>query len=590
MTGRILPVVVALGVLTLLPVASSSAAVEVGASLDRNRTAVGEQVRLEVRVTGEARNVRPPELPELEDFVVFGGGQSQRFSFVNGRVSAEHTFTFYLQPRREGEYRIGPIVVEADGTEYRTAPIGLEVLAASAAPVPTPAPRESEGTRAPADEAGDDEAFVTLSVDRDSVVVGEQIVLTFGFHRATRMSAFDSPEYTPPRTEGFWREDLPPENHTTRVIRSRRYHVTEIQYALFPTRAGDLEIGAAPVRLPEDLFDSFFRRSNRRRGPRVLRSESIPIHVDPLPSPAPEGFDGAVASGLRLDASVDRRELDEGEAVTLRLRLQGAGHLPGLAPPQLPDLEDFRVHDAGGGADSRPQGGRLVGSRVVELLVLPQRAGRLSIPAVEYVYFDTDRRDYVTLRTEPIDLLVRAVEGGTSSVFAGGRKSEIELLSRDILHIVPLDGDLEPWPGPLPRRPVFWTLLAAPALLWMGSATALRRRQALLADPRRVRARRALSRAREVLDGDGPAEQRVIRAIHGWTADRFDRAAAGLTHEEVAGLLRRHGVDEERVAAVTALLERCDAARYAPLGAGGDESVRAARDLLSGLEEDVDAA
>lgn len=566
------------------------AAVEVGASLDRNRTALGEQVVLSVLVTGECRDVRPPKLPQLPDFSVFGGGQSQRFSFVNGKVAAEHSFNFYLQPKRSGKFTIEPIEVVVDGVAFRTRELELEVTAAGSAP-PTVSPgTRDQGPSATSDAAGGDDAFVMLTVDRDSVVVGEQLVLTFGFYRATRMSAFESPEYTPPRTEGFWREDLPPESHTSRVIRSRRYYVTEIQYALFPTRAGELVIEPATVRLPEDPFDAFLRRSAQpRRGARVLTTDRLLVRVAPLPQPAPVGFAGAVGSGLRLDASVDRREVDEGDAVTLRLRLQGMGHLPGMPAPQLDELDGFRIHDAGGGADSRPQNGKLTGSRVVERLLLPQRAGTLQIPSVRYVYFDTDRREYVTLRTQPIDLEVRAVEGGTTSVFAGGRRSEIELLSRDILHIVPLGTSLRPWAGPLPERPVFWGLLVGPALVWGASAILARRRALALADPRRVRARRALGEATKILGSEGAAEQRVVRAVHGWVADRFDRAAAGLTHDEVERLLRRSGVDESEVRAVAGLLARCDAARFAPSGSSDGTLVDDARVLLSRLEEALGA-
>ena len=556
----------------------ATAAVELRANLDRDKAAVGEQVVLQVQVSGEARDVTNPQLPALSDFRVFGGGQSQRFSFVNGRASAEHTFTFYLQPQREGNFTIDPIEVQVDGRTLKTVPLQLEVVGSTAQSSPT---RADDATAT----AGDVDSFVTMTVDRDTVVVGEQVVLTFGFYRSTRISAFDSPEYTPPRTEGFWREDLPPERHTTKVIRSRRYQVTEIQYALFPTRTGDLTIGEAVVRLPDDAFGSFFRRDRTRpQGPRVLRAEPITIHVDPLPDPVPGEFTGTVASGLRLDASVDRRVIDEGEAVTLTVRLEGTGNIPGAAAPALEGFEAFRVHDAGGGADKRPQGGKLQGVRVVESLIVPREAGSVEVPGIEYVYFDTALRDYVTLRTEPIGLEVRPVEGAASGVYVGGRKSEIELLARDILHIAPIN-DATPWAGPLPHRAVFYAAFGAPALAWGVSTVLSRRHRRRLADPRRMRAERAHARARQVLRGEGAVEDRVVRAVHGWTADRFDRAAAGLRHDDVIGLAQRQGADAETVDRLRRLLDRCDAARFAPLGAGSSDLVDEADALIDRLEE-----
>ena len=133
---------------------------------------------------------------------------------------------------------------------------------------------------------------------------------------------------------------MPPEpEHHQFAIRvgycDRRYEVTEIQYALFPTRVGDLEISEATVRLPDDAFGSFFRRSSRRRGPSVLRTEPITIHVRPLPGPVPADFSGTVASDLRLHSSVDRRTLEQGDALTWRIRLEGTGHLDAVSMPAL---------------------------------------------------------------------------------------------------------------------------------------------------------------------------------------------------------------------------------------------------------------
>ena len=558
------------------------AAVVVGATLDRDRAAVGEQVVLTISVEGGGQDVQPPVLEDLPGVRIFRGGQSERFSFVNGRVSAEHSYTFYLQPTVQGSIEIGPVRVTVDGRTYETNALVLEVTApGSGGPAPEPAPSTPGGAA-----AGDD-AFVTMSVDRDSVVVGEQVVLTFGFYRSMRLSSFESPQYSPPRTEGFWREDLPPEQHSTRVIRSRRYNVTEIRYALFPTRAGDLEIGEATVRLPEDLFGSLLRsRRSRRGGPRLLRAGPLVVHVSPLPEPTPADFSGTVARELELEASIDRRRLEAGQALTLRIRLEGDGYLPAAEPPALTETEDFRIHQASSGADSHPRGGRLHGVRTLEQLVIPRRPGRLTLPGLHYTYFDTDTRSYRTLTTEPIALQVLPGENASAEpVFAGGRKSEIELISRDIRYLRPLDPGARPWGGPLPGRSAFWVAAVLPGLAWLGSVGWARRRQRWLADPRRARARRALRAALAVLDGEGDAPDRAEKALRVYVADRFDRPVAGMRNEEIDALLTAAGVDSGRRERARALLRSAEAARYAPAQGADTQLLQETRVCLQGLEE-----
>jgi hypothetical protein len=583
MTGRWTAVSGLLALCLGLAAPAALAQVQVSARLDADQVAVGHTVRMTISVSGADREITPPQFPSVPGLDAYGAGQSQRFSFVNGQSRAEYSWSWSLVPRREGEVKIPAIKVSVDGKVYQTSPQKLVVVAASAPPPPTATPDDRGGSNEVPD------AFVTMRVDQDSVVVGEQLILTFGFYRASRTSMFESPEYTAPRSEGFWREDLPPERHRRELIRSRRYEVTEIQYALFPTRAGNLEISEATVRLPDDAFGSFFRRSSRRRGPSVLRTEPITIHVRPLPSPVPADFSGTVATDLRLHSSVDRRTLEQGDALTWRIRLEGTGHLDAVRMP-VPELgAELTVHESATSSASAPDAGKLQGSRTVEYLVIPQQPGELVIPGLDYSYYDVRRQEYARARTEAIVLRVTPSEGSTSSVFTGGRKSEIELLARDILYIETVGDDEASWPGPLPRRRVFWTLVAGMPMVWALSAGLSRRRRTLLADPRLRRSRAARAKARRVLGSTGSVDERVPCAVEGYLADRFDRAASGLVRDEVQAILLRHAVSPDLVAATTDLLDRCDAARYAPSTATDESLVEEARRLIDRLEEEFDA-
>lgn len=559
------------------------AQVQVSAQLDADHVPVGQSVRLTVTVIGAERDIVPPVAPSIPGLDAFSAGQSQRFSYINGQSRAEYSWSWSLVPRREGAFDLGEIVVQADGRAYRSSPGTLTATAATAPPVGgAPAEPADPGTQLP-------EAFVTMKVDRDTVVVGEQVILTFGFYRASRTSMFESPEYTAPRTEGFWRENLPPERHRREIIRSRRYEVTEIQYALFPTRAGDLTISEATVRLPDDAFGSFFRRSNRSRGPEILSTEPLIVHARPLPRPQPPDFSGTVATDLTLRSSVDRRELDQGDALTWRIRLEGTGHVDAATMPQPALGPEFNVHQSANASESAPENGRLRGSRTVEYLVIPQEPGEFLIPALDYSWFDSASDRYVRARTEAIPVRVAPSEGGGASVFTGGRKSEIELLARDILHIETVGSDTSPWPGPLPGRASFWILLAGSPLAWAISGAVSRRRRRLLADPRRLRERRARTVARRRLEGEESVDQRVSAALEGYVADRFDRSASGLVRDEIETLLRGRGVGDDLVLRMRALLERCDALRFAPSRASADSLVEDARQLIDRLEEVLDA-
>jgi hypothetical protein len=570
----------ALGWVALPPPAR--AAVTCTASLDRATLRVGEQVVLTISAEGDARRVAEPQLPDLPGFDVYGGGQSQNFSFVNGQVHINQSYTYYLRARKEGEFVIPPIGINADGQTYRTVELRLKVLPAGA---PVPQPPIARSALVPS-SAGDQDYFVSMSVSQDTVVAGQQVILTFGFYQGARTGLFDSPQYTPPATEGFWRDDLPPERHSTASIRGRLFDVTEIRYALFPTHAGTLTIGEAVVRMPEDAFSMFFRRA-RPRGDSVLRAPAISILVRPLPAPTPAGFTGTVGSALSLRSTADRTELPAGEALSVKLALEGEGHLAAASHPTFPQIEGVRIHDAGSGLDSKPSGDRLYGTLTDEKLLIPSKEGTLTIPPVEYVYYDTGKKRYVTLSTSPIAVRVTPGSVEETSTVLGGAKTSIELIGHDIYHIHAITGSMRPYGGPLPGRPAFWALLLTPGAAWLLSGTLARRRERLLADPSGRRASRAARDARRRLVGEGPPAARVGVALRCYVADKSGRAAAGLTREDVTVWLRDALVSEPTSARTLGLLDRCDQAIYAGSAAQDDGLVREAQALIAALEKEA---
>lgn len=73
---------------------------------------------------GEGRNFEPPSFAGFQ--VVGGPNQSSSMSIVNGNMSREASFSFYLMPLEEGNYFIDPAIINVEGKPYETTP--LEVI------------------------------------------------------------------------------------------------------------------------------------------------------------------------------------------------------------------------------------------------------------------------------------------------------------------------------------------------------------------------------------------------------------------------------------------------------------------------------
>jgi hypothetical protein len=87
-----------------------------------------------------------------------------------------------------------------------------------------------------------------------------------------------------------------------------------------------------------------------------------------------------------------------------------------LPPPKLPALDGAEVYppteDAAVEFDDEMAGG----SKHFTWVIVPSTGGRLTIPAIDYAFFDPSARAYRTARS---DSMVLAVAGGTTPLGNG---------------------------------------------------------------------------------------------------------------------------------------------------------------------------
>ncbi|MEZ4387607.1 MAG: BatD family protein [Candidatus Krumholzibacteriia bacterium] len=565
--------------LVLAPLAAAAADVTCSAEVDRRVVAPGGQVVLTLHAQGDLGQQPGHQPPQIDGVEVVPGGTSQRFQLVNGRSEFSVDVTYYLVVDRDSDFQIPSIVFSGGGQTCRTDPISITVKAG--APPPAPSAGEPADSGARAGRPGD-AYFITLAVDRDEVWVGQQVVLTFRYYHSK--SPWNQPSYTAPRTEGFWRVDLPPERNFPSTLAGNRYDVTELRYALFPTRAGSLTVEPARLEIAGDPFDRIFGR--RSRGPVILATDPITIEVKDLPTPRPPAFSGIVADRLAFTATVDRDTVPRGEPVSLHLEVTADGFLKSFEGVRLPEQPGVRLHDAAENLRENVNGPRYEATFSEEKAAVPVTEGTLEFGPLDLVYFDTGQGRYRSVRATVPSVVVTPsdlpVLGDDRSGF---RRTEIARLGNDLAFIHQRGGSSD---GPilLPLgHPAWWLLLVAPWLALGGLRLWLRRREADRRDPVGLRRRRSLEVARRRLaEAEAASDPDVLaRAILGFVADRQGRSAAGLTAADLVAWAGSQGQPAvgERLAAV---LVECDQARF---GGSADHDITALAGEVRGLLQAV---
>lgn len=567
-----------LGLVALLPSLVLAAEFTCQAEVDRRAVTPGGQIVLTLHARGDLGQQPRHQPPRIEGVEVVPGGTSQSFQLVNGRSEHSIDVTYYLVVRRDDDFQIPSLAFTANGQTCRTEPISITVSAGARPPAAARVDAADPGGRA---GRPGDAYFITLTVDRDEVWVNQQMLLSFRFYH--RRSAWDRPDYSAPRTEGFWRVDLP-ERRFRESADGHVYDVIEVRYALFPTRTGDLVIESARLEVPSDPFQRFLGR--RSRGPVQLVTEPLVIKVKDLPTPRPATFSGIVADRLALSASLDRQEVPRGEPVGLTLEVTADGFLKSFAGVTVPTVDGARLHDAAERLQEDTSGPRYQATFTEEKAVVPTQEGSLDLGPLELTYFDTGQGRYLTevaplatLTVLPSDLPVLGDDR------SGFRRTEIARLGNELAFIRPVTGSVG-GPRVLPvGQATWWLLLLAPWLALGVFHWLLARRAAERRDPAGVRRRQALATALQRLDAAAAESDpdQLARAILGFVADRQGRSLAGLTPADVASWARQHG-HEAAGTRLQHVLEICDGARF---GGQGAIEVRAlaqeVRSLLSAL-------
>ncbi len=570
---------------------AQAARVSVRAYLDRNVVRVGDQFSLSIEVSGQdASKVPTPEPPDLSKFAAFvGSSTSQSIQFVNGRMSASKTTIFFFQATAPGMYTIPPVQVKFKGKTYSTNRVTIQVQkgAATAPPAAGTAPGQTPGQSGLPKTSGPrrGDLFLRALVSRRKVYQNEPVVITYRIY--TRVSVTGYGIKTLPQTAGFWAEDVPlSQRPQTRneIYNGMKYVVADLKkMVLFPTAPGKKVISPMVItcqvrvhskRRSNDIFDNFFNDDFfGRQVQEDIKSQPVTIEVLPLPEAGkPSDFSGAVGE-FNLKASLSKDSVKANEAITLTVRISGSGNIKMLPEPKLNLPPDFEKYEPKVTQKINRTGAGVSGYKQFEYVLIPRFPGEQRIAPISFSYFDPRTKSYRTLHSP--EFVVRVGRGSQTAVSLGEglSKEEVRLVGKDIRFIKTEPVQFVRLNNFFYKTPLFWILIFVPLLALCGAFGYKKYQDRLEENVAFARSQRAgqfakkrLQKAKKLLSEDTQKEffAEISRALLGFLADKFNLPAAGIMIDEVEGLMRERGVDEETIRKYLNCLQVCDFQRFAP--------------------------
>ena len=164
------------------------------ASVSKNKVGVNEQFTLTFSINADGDRFAAPKLSNFS--ILAGPSTSSSTTIINGKMSKENSYTYYLRAKKVGIYTIGSAYITVNGKEYRTQNISIQVLKSS------PKNTSSYSPEAKAKE----NVFLQLELSNTNPYIGEQIIAEYKLYFSQDISnpdLLEQPIYT-----GFWHEEF----------------------------------------------------------------------------------------------------------------------------------------------------------------------------------------------------------------------------------------------------------------------------------------------------------------------------------------------------------------------------------------------
>lgn len=377
-------VIAALTVMALMML-SAIASAEIRSEVDRRTISMGESLRL--TITGDAsERLDQLDLAALQfDWEILSSSSSTNTSFINGSRSTTRTLTLDLLPLRDGLLSIPALSTGGK----RTTPIAITVNPQTVS------------------AGGGDSVRFSIEIDKRSVYVQEQIVLTVTIEQAINL---DGAEVTQLELENAIVEELTRRNFQ-RQISGRLWRVTQLRYAIYPQQRGTLEIPALALTAREVLPGRSLLGA--RLGKRFRLSED-PINI--TVKPVPESFPGSVwlpASSLELTQTWSKapETMEIGDSTTRTLSLAAEGLLSSQLPPitSMTDssaITGIRVYPDQESSDQIERTEGFLGKRTRSEALVASGSGSWTLPEVRVPWWNTktDSLEYSILPSTTISV------------------------------------------------------------------------------------------------------------------------------------------------------------------------------------------
>ena len=359
------------------------------------------------------------QFPDIPSFQKQGISQSSSMNLINGQMSSTNSIIQYYKPSRKGEFALPSFEVAINGKNYsspgKTITVGDAAANSGRSRGNAVDPFADFFGRSQAAEPEyvelDDDAFFSVSVDKEEIYQGEGFNLSLAFYMSEANQApfqFHEPgrqldeilkKVKPGNAweENFNITNIEPEQVTINGKRWTKFKVYEATF--FPFSDGQIEIPRIPwemIKYRVAKNPTFFG-ANRQEDFKTFYSNPKTITVKPLP---PHPLKNEVSVGqFQLRESIKNIEVETGQGFDYNFGITGVGNINAVSAPRRISSANINTYDPNVRQQINRGYGRVSGIKEFNYYITINEAGEVDLADnFEWIYFDPEKAAYDTLK------------------------------------------------------------------------------------------------------------------------------------------------------------------------------------------------
>ncbi len=406
-------------VCVLLLSAATIFAQQVQIDLGPNQIGLNETFTIKVTLSDE-KIKSYDQFPDIPGFEKQGISQSSSMNLINGQMSSSNSIIQYYKPTRKGEFTLSDFEILINGSGFsspgKTITVGDPVSSSGSGSRSSDPFADFFGRTTVEDPEYielEDDAFFSVSVDKEEIYQGEGFNLSLAFYMSEANQApfqFHEPgrqlddilkkiKPTNAWEENFNISNIEPQQVEINGKRWTKYKVYEATF--FPFSEGEIVVPRIPwemIKYRVAKNPTFFG-ANRLEDFKTFYSTPKTIKIKPLPS---HPLKNEVSVGqFQIRENIQEIEVETGQGFDYTFGVTGVGNINAISAPKRLSTANLNTYDPNVRQQINRGYGRVSGIKEFNYYITINEAAEIDLSRhFEWIYFDPERAVYDTLKPQ----------------------------------------------------------------------------------------------------------------------------------------------------------------------------------------------